>query len=236
MHSYRLKILVFIILTIFSTIKLNAQSQLNGATYSYANEDNGLSSYFTFISSTDVAWYLGAPSRFIFPVGYGSYNPQYGTITFSKDKITHKKISLYYGDQDIVFKFIAADNIAKMNMLSNDSDILELYKNGATFTATKELYSLVPNSYLIGTSWVFNKYSDNTASLYFKSRTEVLINGESHLYVCLDNFVSIKSGDNIGDENLTGTFNSKTMYLYRDGVDGAESDDNNRSFRFERVE
>lgn len=83
--------LILVLVAAFTTIGLNAQTSLKGTTYSYTDNNSGVTSYFTFISSKDVAWYLGSPSRFMFPVGYGEYNNQYRTVTFSKDKPSHKK-------------------------------------------------------------------------------------------------------------------------------------------------
>ncbi len=230
--------LVLVLVATFTAIELNAQTHLSGATYSYTDKNSGVTSYFTFISSTDVAWYLGSPSRFMFPVGYGKYNNQSGTIVFSKDKPSHEKISIYKSDSDVVFRLTVARNQATMKLVSNDKYLSNYYNNGETFTLTKELYSLKPDSYLVGTSWLYESYGGRSekVSLYFKSTTEVLIDGESHLYMCLDNMVSIKSGDNLGDENLVGTFNSKIMYLYRDGLSGADENDNNIHICLKRVE
>ncbi len=229
------KFWMMIIVVVLATVKLNAQTNLNGATYSYADSRSGVTSYFTFTSPTDVAWYFGAPSRFMFPVGYGKYNAQNGTVTFSHEKPAHTRIALYYGDTDIIFDFKANGKNAAMRMRFYDEDLAFFYNNGGNFTATKELYSLKPDTYLVGTSWVC-EYSGEKSSLYFKSSTEVLIDGETHLYVCLDNFVSITSGDNLMDESLVGTFTGNMMSVYRDGLAGHESDDNNRKFCFKRIE
>lgn len=230
--------LVLALVAAFTTIELNAQTSLNGATYSYTDKNSGVTSYFTFISSTDVAWYLGSPSRFMFPIGYGEYNSQFGTITFSKDKPTHKKISIYYLDSDIVFRLTLGGNQTTMRLVNDDEYLSRYYNNSETFTIIKESYNLRPDPYLVGTSWLYESHGEYSEkiSLYFKSTTEVLIDGESHLYMCLDNMVSIKSGDNLGDENLVGTFNTEIMYLYRDGLSGSDEDDNNIHICLKRVE
>ena len=54
--------------------------------------------------------------------------------------------------------------------------------------------------------------------------------------MCLDNMVSIKSGDNLGTENMVGTFNTEIMYLYRDGLAGADAENNNIHICLKRVE
>lgn len=230
--------LILVLVPAFTTIELNAQTSLKGTTYSYTDNNSGVTSYFTFISSTDVAWYLGSPSRFMFPIGYGEYNNQYRTITFSNDKPSHKKISIYRLDSDIVFRLTVVGNQTTMRLVNNDECLSNFYNNSEIFTVKKEPYNLTPDSYLVGTSWLYESYGEHRekVSLYFKSMTEVLIDGESHLYMCLDNMVSIKSGDNLGDENLVGTFNTEIMYLYRDGLSGADEDDNNFHICLKRVE
>ena len=229
--------LILVLTAASTTVELNAQTNLKGATYSYTDNNSGVTSYFTFISSTDVAWYLGSPSRFMFPVGYGEYNSQYKTITFSKDKPSHKKIVIYYLDSDIVFRLAVGGNQTTMRLVNNN-DLSRYYNNGETFMVKKESYNLTPDSYLVGTSWLYESYGEHSekVSLYFKSTTEVLIDGESHLYMCLDNMVSIKLGDNLGTENLVGTFNTEIMYLYRDGLAGADAENNNIHICLKRVE
>lgn len=129
--------LILVLAAAFTTIGLNAQTSLKGATYSYTDNNSGVTSYFTFISSTDVAWYLGSPSRFMFPVGYGEYNSQYKTITFSKDKPSHKKIVIYYLDSDIVFRLAVGGNQTTMRLVNNN-DLSRYYNNGETFMVKKE--------------------------------------------------------------------------------------------------
>ncbi len=226
-----------ILIVTYSTTGLYAQTtNLTGKTFSYTDETSGVTSYFSFMTPTDVSWYFGSPSRFIFPAGNGKYNSQNGTITFSHTYTAHQKICIYYGDSDIVFGFRIVNQNVSMKCMSDV--LLRYYNNGNTFNATLEPYSIPHDSYLVGTSWVYESFGEHTwkVSLYFKSKTEVLIDGATHLYVCIGNFVSIKTGDNLGDENLVGTYTSQQMHLYRDGLAGSTEDDNLLNYIFKRVE
>ena len=111
-----------------------------------------------------------------------------------------------------------------------------IYNDGQQFKLSKEKYSLIPNSKLVGTSWRYTFGDIEKGTIYFKSVNEVLIDGKMRPYVCLGNTVSIKSGDNLEDENLVGTYNSESIELCRDGIAGKASDDNSICGTIRRIE
>ena len=226
-------------------ISITAFSQsLTGTTYSYTERvftEEGsvdVTSYFTFTSETDVVWLFETPRENVFPVGYGKYSKEYNTIFFSHLEKVHEKISIYYAETDIKFAFDPTSLVARL--LINDDFLNRFYNQGNIFRLTKEKVSLVPNKNLVGTSWGIYDANNNVAkTLYFKTWNEVLINGETHLYVCVGNLLAIKSGDNLTDENVVGIYHpgARTISCKRDGLSKAEwLDDLSISFEIVRLE
>ena len=150
----------------------------------------------------------------------------------------NEKIAIYYAETDIKFAFDPTSLVARL--LINDDFLNRFYNQGNIFRLTKEKVSLVPNKNLVGTSWGIYDANYNIAeTLYFKTWNEVLINGETHLYVCVGNLLAIKSGDNLGDENIVGIYypGARTISCKRDGLDKEEwNDDLSISFEIVRLE
>ncbi|MDR1056196.1 MAG: hypothetical protein LBL90_10365 [Prevotellaceae bacterium] len=220
------KIVMIAVATMFIASAANAQT-LDGTTWSYAERVYGdskiseVTTYFAFTSPTSVIWYFGAPDNFVFPVGFGSYDAKNSVITFSHTNPLHKKISLYYGDNTIVFGFRIVNGQAPMTC--KNEKIMRRFTGEQPFKLNREKYSLKPNSKLAGTNWRYNIDNNNKGTLYFKSANEALIDGEIHPYVCLGNSVSIKSGDNLG-ENMLGIYNSESIKLCRGGIENKMRD------------
>lgn len=231
------------IASFFALIHLGLFAQsLSGTTLSYTERlfmndyYIDVTTYFTFVNSTEVVWLLETQRGFVFPVGFGMYNPETQKISFPYENKLHQKISLYYPNEDIEFQFDSLTNQAKLN--EDDVFLSRYYNQGNSFTLTKERATLKPNDNLVGSSWVA-ALGDEKYILYFKSRNEVLLDGISHAYVCIGNSVAIKSGDNIADENLVGIFypGANTITLQRDGLDKEEwNNDLSIKFAITRLE
>lgn len=200
----------------------NAQS-LSNTVWTYTQRMYGeekltkVTSLFVFTSETEVIWLFETPLNYMFPVGIGAYDAQKHVITFSYAKPAHKRISLYYDKEDITFEFLVRQNDATLK-LNNDDDFLKrFYNGGEVCNLLKEKYTLQPNSNLLGTSWGYNVDGER-GFVYFKSKYEVLMEGEPHLYVSFGNNVFIKTGDNLADENLAGAANGNEMIFHIDGL------------------
>ena len=199
---------------------------MEGLTWSYTehvshgDRSYDVKTYFIFTSQTDVVWLLGTPKGNMFPVGFGTYNPSTGNLTFSSSDKLHEKISLYYADNTIIFKFDPSSGRARLYI--NDDYLSDFYNDGKDFYMTKLGYTLTPKNDLVGTFWKMGD-GDETYIVYFKSWNEAILHGESEescAYVYIDDMVSIKSGDNITDENLIGRFRGgNEMPLCREGID-----------------
>lgn len=196
---------------------------VEGETWSYTKHVSGgsISTFYVFTSKTDVVWLFGTPFGNYFPVGFGKYNPSTNNVTFSASHKLHKYISLYYSGEDIVFNI---DRDKKTAMLkSREKSLGQLYNEGNRFAITKENFKLTPNSKLVGSTWIY-KFEDENYEVYFKTWNEVVLRGgedgeSSCAYVCIDNMIAIKSGDNIDDENLIGTIkNGNEVTLFREGL------------------
>ncbi|MDR0830256.1 MAG: hypothetical protein LBN95_09145 [Prevotellaceae bacterium] len=219
-----LQLLLFFAI-LFLARTTNAQT-LDGTTWSYTERIYGredvsqVTSYFAFTSPTKVIWYLGTPKNFVFPVGFGTYDANNGTITFSHTNPLHKNIYFYSenGENTIIFNFRIESGQATMRFRCKDTELNDFFNDGQPFKANKEKYSLKPNSKLVGTWWSYTYRDNEKGTMYFKSVNEVIIDGRLSPYVCIGNSISIKSGDNIEDENLTGIYNSEGFELCRDGI------------------
>jgi hypothetical protein len=234
-----------VFLLIFSIICLFVQAQttqsvvLNETTWSYSERMYGMpgveevTSYFAFVTPTKVIWLFGTPNNNVFPVGIGTHDAKNGTITFPASYPPHKQIMLYDDDNTIIFSFHVSNGQATMVCKDKESD--RFFNDGQPFKLNKEKYSLKPNHKLVGTSWGVPQDDGHgyKGTLYFKSEYEVMINGKTHLYVCLGNSVSIKTGDNLDDENLVGIYNSQSLELYREGIKAREIE---RCFPIKRIE
>lgn len=210
----------------------NNQFAINRS-YSYTQhivgqeESIDVKTYFVFTSDEDVMWLMGTPSGNMFPVGFGKYNNQTNEMVFSASDKLHKEISLYRGvDGDIRFQLYPEDQCCFL--LSNSDEFLRrLYNDRHTFPLTEDKAVFTSES-LVGSRWVVPEWNEE---LYFVSWNEVIISSEygmeSHAYILSDNgMVSIKSGDNLSDENLIGYYSDGdySMTLCRDGLDVKENE------------
>lgn len=221
-----MRTITILVISLFVALISNAQS-LNNTVWAYTQRMYGLektqeiTSFFVFTSQTEVIWLFETPRNYMFPVGIGSYDAQRHTITFSYTNPLHKRISLYYGDNTIEFEFSVnqnQNNEARLKLCNEDYFLKRFYDDGAVCRLSKEKYVLQPNPNLTGTSWRYD-IDGERGFVYFKSKYEVLIEGEPHLYVSFGNNVFIKSGDNISDENLVGNVNDNKLFLRQDGLD-----------------
>ena len=194
-----------------------------GETWSYTeySSEGNISTYFVFTSKTDVVWLFGTPFGNVFPVGLGKFNESTGDLTFSASNKLHKKISLYYRG-DNVFHINPSKKTATYK--GTKEFLSQFYNGGNVFSLSKENRNLIPNRKLIGSTWRFST-EDGEYELFFKTSNEVILRGsedgdESMLYVCIGNMISIKSGDNVDDENLIGNINNgNEVTLCREGLD-----------------
>lgn len=229
-------IVTVILLAIAIIVGLLRQSSApnTGTTWSYTERvatDEGydeVTSYFVFKENNEVIWLMGTPQKNMFPLGFGKYKPSTGEMTFSASDTLHQGISIYYGIEDaIVFDVDIAKKTAVLK--TDDKWLKPFYNEGNTFSLTEEDYTLEPNEKLVGSNWR-GRYGNYSIAFAFKSWNEVAIeeDGEEVLraYVCFDDMVSIKAGDNLEYENFIGKyFRGNDMTLCRDGIDAVSHSD-----------
>lgn len=201
-----------------------------GTTWSYTEHITAgevtlaVKTYFVFTSPTDVVWLFGTPKGNMFPVGFGKFNPSNGIITFSAYDKLHKKIALYYNSNTIVFYFDPSSGNARLKSKDDDHYLDQFYNEGRSFNMSKENYTVAPRKDLVGTFWECEDDGEKYV-VYFKSWNEAVLIGigeseEACAYIYIDDMVSIKSGDNITDENLIGRYRGgNEMPLCREGID-----------------
>lgn len=188
-----------------------------------------VTSYFVFRESPEVIWLMGKSQQNMFPVGFGKYNPSTSEISFSVSDTLHQSISIYDGIEDaIVFNI---DMTKKTAILKTDDKWLKpLYNDGNAFALNKEDYTLKPSEALVGSHWR-GRFGNYSIAFVFKSWNEVMIieddgEEEPHAYVCFDDMVSIKAGDNLEYENLIGNHQGgNEMILCRRGLDTVSHSD-----------
>lgn len=175
-------------------------------------------SYFAFLPSNKVLWLLGTPGGNVFPVGLGTYRNENNIcrMSYMASEPLHKKISLYYGDNNIHF-YITVDNNSELSILSVSND--PFIFDGATYILRRHDIHFGPSSSLMNQIWA----AEDGTRIKFKNEHEAVIvtgDGDSWpvLYYCRDKgkggYVSIKSGDNLSDENLIGTWESEYQKYY----------------------
>ena len=219
-----MRTIIISLISLFTITTLNAQSLSNSVwTYTqrlYGNEKTPtVTSYFIFTSQTEVIWLFETPRKYLFPVGIGVYDAKKHSIIFSHTNPLHKRISLYYRNNTIKFEFIiCSENTATIKLYDDNNLLKDFYNDGAICNLLKEKYTIQPNPQFVGTSWKCN-IDGEKGFIYFKSKYDVLIGGESHLYVSIGNNVFIKAGDNLSDENFAGHATGNQIFLYQDGLD-----------------
>lgn len=187
---------LFMAITFAFTV--NAQS-LEGTTWSYTervfgdSEVKTITSYFVFTTSTEVLWLFETPSNNVLPAGIGRYDAQRESIVFDNKNIT-RYFRGWLNGESIVFGFKATGT--QGTMVCSKSDFWLPYNNGEPFTVQKEKYHLKPDASLVGTWWKCDEVEGKPASpstenytLCFKSKYELLINGENVIYVSMGNTI-----------------------------------------------
>ncbi len=175
---------------------LHAQS-LEGTTWSYTervfgeDEVKTITSYFVFTTSTEVLWLFETPSNNVLPAGIGRYDAQRGNIVFDYKNIT-RNFRGGLDEESIVFGFKATGT--QGIMVCSKSDFWPSYNNGEPFTVQKERYHFRPDANLVGTWWKCEEVDGKPATsrtenytLCFKSKYELLINGETVMYISFGN-------------------------------------------------
>lgn len=176
-------------------------------------------SYFVFLSNNEALWLLETPNGNTFPVGLGIYRHENNTckLSYLASNPLHQKISMYYGDNDIDF-YITIDNNANISILSNSNDPF-LFDEKA-YVLKKHKIHFKPSSSLVNQTWGVD--IGEKPCITFKTEYEALIEESDYtssvLYFCLDNeqggYIAIKSGDNLSDENLIGTWRTGYKKIY----------------------
>lgn len=238
MKNIILRIAVLTICCISSVTTTYAQS-LNGCTYRYTervfgnNRMSEVTSYFSFTSSTEVIWLFETPDKYLFPIAIGNYNIKEHSIVFSNTHPLNKNTMLLDNNMSITFDFIIQSGTqAKMAYKGDVETIKSLYNNGNSFIASKERYSLLPNTKMVSTNWqthwMVEQYGKEPYPqyeyMYFQSKYEVLVGGKSYLYVCIGDMVSLASISLTS--TIIGIYDAKnnTISFHKDGIYGYKGD------------
>ncbi len=213
-----------------------AQS-LSGTTWSYTERIFGnkrvseVTSYFSFISSTEVLWLYETPDKYLAPIAIGNYSAKEHTIIFSNAHPLNQNTMLDKFSTQQTFDFIIQSGTqAKITYKGNDCNFI--YNNGAPFIANKERYSLTPNTKMVGTNWkthwMVKQYGKEPYPqyqyMYFQSKYEVLVAGKKFLYVCIGDMVSL-AAMSLASASI-GIYNAKnnTISVRKDGIYGFKGD------------
>ena len=208
-------IAIMLLLTGFTS-----QAQISmPATYKYTKKIFGnpscpeVTSYFIFRSYNDVIWCLESTDGYIFPVAFGAYSSAANKITFTQSYSSFGG----FRDGNIVFNAVISNGSLILTPVRRD---IEAYFDDNGKTVMKKCdYDLEPSNKLVGTSWKFEDYDTNDKILlYFKSKTEVLLDGEPRGYILMGNTIGILCGDNPGKEALVGTWNERILHVHRSGI------------------
>ena len=157
-------------------------------------------------------WCIESHDGYIFPVAVGSFNQDSHKIVFPQKENTIAK------NGQIKLNFSIKNDKIK---ISSDNEDFYWISDEGVMLLTKCDYSLAPSKKLIGTSW---KHEDSEFKqiLYFKSETEVLVDGEPKLYVAIGDTFGILVGD-IGDEVGVGQWSKEVLYVHLSGVEKKDS-------------
>lgn len=219
------KIISFFVLLIISIVSIQAQISVP-STYSYTQKIFGeediekIKSYFLFTGGTTVIWCLESHDNFIYPIGFGTYNKAKQTLTFSGTNSLNKKIAIYRGDNPtIVFKLKNLNGNLQLSTNNNNENLNIFFgdiKDGVLLS--KEKYVLKPNNKLVGKGYKYEDDEGNSIALFFKSNTEVVIDGATRGYVCIGNTLGIISGDNPTSETAVGKIQGNELVIHRSGL------------------
>jgi hypothetical protein len=172
-----------------------ANAQLKGTVWSHTQRGNTHSElkeqtqYYVFTSETKVIVFLSAERNYMYPVGFGDYNPKNQTVTF----LDSDPLSIMAGRERRTLT-------AKFSIKNGQA---ELSAKGETIIFTKEKYSLTLSSKLTGTKWnATSQYGQyNNVTVQFRTANEVLIDGKVYPYALIGNQLSISFDS---DEALLG--------------------------------
>lgn len=132
--------------------------------------------------------------------------------------VFHKSISSFvaFRNGDIVFSVFAKNGYLEIS--SNGDEVKCLLDESGTSQLHKCDYVLKPSNKLVGSSWKFEDYNTKEKIvLYFKSKTEVLLDGEPRGYILIGNTVGILSGDNPEKEAVVGKYYERKLNIHRSG-------------------
>lgn len=196
-----------------------SHAQINmPVTYKYTKKIFGepsceqIISYFIFNSADDVIWCLESSDGYIFPIAFGSYNASKHNMVF------RKSISSFgaFTGGDITFSVFEKNG--RLEISTNRDDVACLLDDSGPSRLNKCDYILTPSGKLVGSSWKFEDYNTNEkVVLYFKSKTEVLLDGEPRGYILIGNTVGILSGDNPAKEAIVGECYERKLNVHRSG-------------------
>lgn len=188
------------------------------ATYKYTKRVFGepsceqITSYFIFNSANDVIWCLESSDGYIFPIAFGSCNFS------SHNMVFNQSISSFSAFYDGPIRFSIYEKNGGLEICTNNEYIEFMFDDNGTALLRKCDYTLSSSKNLVGSSWKFEDYNTKEKIvLYFKSKTEVLLDGEPHGYILIGNTVGILSGDNPAKEALVGKYYDRKMNIHRSG-------------------
>lgn len=194
------------------------------STYTYTKKVFGyedvshITNYFIFRSANEVIWCIESSDSFLYPVAFGKYDAYAGKLIFTKQ---HSRYAMFVCNDPIVFKVTMSGG--KLGITPLSSDLKNFFEGDERAILTKCDYNLTPSSKLVGTSWKYENYETNEkVTLYFKTKTQVLWDGEPRGYILINDTIGILSGDNPEDEAVVGYVNSNEMSVHRRGYSKSE--------------
>lgn len=217
---------IIVLLTAILMIGYACQAQVGKpATYKYIKKVFGepnykqITSYFIFNSANSVTWCIESSDGYIFPIAFGSCNLSKHSMVFQRS------ISSFMGfhqKSSIQFSIFQKNGGLVISSKDNPGSLLD---DSGTTQLRKCDYVLTPSNKLVGSGWKFeDRNTKEKLVLYFKSKTEVLLDGEPRGYIMIGNTVGILSGDNPAKEALVGKFYGQKLNLHRSGY-RTKSDD-----------
>ncbi|MCH5319839.1 MAG: hypothetical protein J1E38_09060 [Paramuribaculum sp.] len=173
-----------------------------------------VTSYFIFRSANEVIWCLESDDDYLYAIAYGTYNKSSNTICFSQNKVYSSLNS--FRDGDIIFTLRKIDGSLYIN--SDNRRVSYFLGKAGNYVPLKKCDNITPSSSLARTSWKGSyPYSEEQIMFYFQSASEVIVDGEPHSYILIEDKVGILSGDNPTDEAFTGVVNGDVLLLHRSG-------------------
>lgn len=234
--------IISVVIVVFFVINAGENNDFEpNKCYSYdqliteGNESVIVKSFFVFRTPEDVVWLMGTPCGNFFPVGFGKYNSETDMVAFQSSDLLHQEIALYRGLNDVTFLLNRDNHTAQL--MTDDRYLKLFYNNGNTFSLTDNGYWTFDESF-VGSRWeAQTEYGK--IQLYFASWNEVVVTDDYRsttvAYISAGEYVAIKSGDNLDDENLIGTVEGTIMILCRDGIFVPSDYDDRPCFAFKKI-